>query len=301
MKRVMYLFLTVLFAGMAVMMSCSKSSDSTTTTGPAIHLLAGTGLVSGDVTVKSGAALSFGISATAGSGKLNHFLVQRTYKGKTNVAYDSTFSATTYNITLNGFAEGSSGSEIWVFTIFDGNNNSANVTLTVTTTADITYGVITAYTNTILGSWNNSNIGSSFASSTGAVYKLIDAKPNAALIDWLYYYGVTNLATIAAPNDADAATVFIGANGLNTWSHRNATTFKKVTDPIDWNIIVNDSLILIETQTGVTATDITSVQVNDVLAFITEAGKKGLLKVNAITAGDAGTITYDVKVQKTVK
>lgn len=298
MKRLSYLFITMAFAGMTFMTSCSKSSDSTTTTGPAIHFLAGAGLVSGDVTVKSGAAISIGISAMAGSGKLTRFFVQRTFQGKTSTAYDTTLSTTSYSVTLNGNAQGSAGAETWVFTIFDANGNTAAVTLTITTTAEIVYGAITSFSGTILGSWNNSSIGSSFASSTGTVYKLADAKTNATLIDWLYYYGVSNLATIAAPNDVDAGTVY---TTLSSWSHRNATTFKKVIDVIDWSIIQNDSLILIQTQTGVTATSVTSVQVNDVLAFITEVGKKGLIKITAIDPGDAGTITYDVKVQKTAK
>jgi len=291
--------MAVLITGTTILMSCSKNSD--TAQPPTIHFLAGAGLISADATVKSGAAISFGISATAATGKLNHFLVQRTFNGKVSTAYDSTFSTASYSVTISGNAAGSPGTESWLFTITDNNGNSAAVSVIITTTAAITYGDVTSYTNTILGSYN-STVGSSFASSNGTVYSLADAKANPTIIDWLYYYGATNYATIAAPDDADANTVFIGVNGLSTWSHRNATVFKKVTDAITWNTITNDSLVLIETQTGVTSTSITSLAVNDVLAFITEAGKKGLMKVTAITGlDDSGTITYDVKVQKTVK
>ena len=301
MKKLTLLSFVLFFAGAALLVSCSKSSDSTTTTGPSIHLLAGTGLVSGNVTVKSGDALSFGISATSGAGKLTHFMVQTTFQNKTSTVYDSTFKTATYNVTLDGKSQGTAGAETWIFTIFDENNNNSNVTITVTTTAEITYGPITAYTNTILGSWNNSTYGSSFASSNGTVYKIVDAKSNSQLIDWLYYFGTVNQATIAAPNDNNAASVFNGANGLSNWTYRNATKFRKVTDVINWNSITNDSLILIQTQSGVDMSAIPSLSVNDVLAFYTNAGKKGLMKITDITTGNDGTITYDVKVQKTGK
>ena len=150
----------------------------------------------------------------------------------------------------------------------------------------------------ILGA-QGSSTGSSFASIDGTVYKIADAKANAAKIDWLYFYGATNLATLASPNDAAAASVFNDpTNGLATWSVRNNTLFKKVTGPVDWNGIVNDSLIMIETASGVTNSKINSLVVNNYLSFITASGKKGMIKVEAINGNDSGTITISVKVQQ---
>ncbi|MCX6244083.1 MAG: hypothetical protein NTU98_05200 [Bacteroidetes bacterium] len=302
MKKLTYLFTALLFAGATFLTSCSKSSDTTTSPSlPAIHFIAGAGYISVDQSVEVNTAIKFGISATANSGSLKRFYVHRTISGKPAVTVlDSTFtsSITVYTKDISSTAQGAAGSELWEFTITDSNGGSSMVSLTITTTVPTTYGPVTGYSNTILGSWNNSSIGSSFASSNGNVYKLAEAKANYTLIDWLYYYGVTNLATIAAPDDPDAISVFSGTNGLSTWNHRNATKFKKVTTSFDWNIVQNDSLILLETQSGVTLTGVTNLAVNDVLSFITEPGKKGLLKVTAITTGDAGSITYDVKVQQ---
>lgn len=299
MKKYTFFFVTLLFAGSTLFMSCSKKSDNQP---PTIHLLTGAGLISSDVTVNSGAQLTFGISASATSGKLNKFLIQRIYHGKTSSAYDTTFSSATYSVTIGSHATGSAGTETWTFTIFDDNGTNDAISLAITTTANITYGQISTYTSTILGSYQNFTVGSSFASSNGTVYSMINAKANDTLIDWLYYYGDVNHATIAAPDDSVADNViFIGADGPSTWSHRNATVFNKVSLPIDWNLIQNDSIILIGTQSGVTATNVTSLAVNDVVAFITELGKKGLMKVTAINSGASGTITYDVKVQKTGK
>ena len=298
MKKIIFSLLALLIAGTTLFTSCKKSSD--TTQPPTIHFLAGAGLTSADVSVNTGTQLSFGISASAASGKLTQLLVQRIFNGKTVKVFDSTtISSTSYSVTLTETMQPSAGTETWIFTIFDDSGNTAAVNLVVTTTVVVAYGDVNSWTGILLGSYQNVSNGSSFASSNGTVYTITNAKTNCTLIDWLYYYGAVNSATIAAPNDADAGTVFVGANGLSTWSHLNATTFKKVTDVIsNFDGISNDSIVLIETQTGVTATSVTSLAVNDILAFITEPGKKGLLKVTAIDPGAAGTITYNVKVQK---
>jgi hypothetical protein len=143
------------------------------------------------------------------------------------------------------------------------------------------------------------NVGSSFASSNGTVYNLATAKANSALIDWVYFYGASNLATICAPSDTDAAAVFNDpTNGVGTWSVRNATLFKEVTDAINWAGITNDSVIVVQNQSGVTLSKINNLSVGKFLAFKTAAGKKGMIQVMALTPDATGTVTIDVKVQQ---
>ena len=74
MKKLTFLLLVFLFAGTTLLTSCSKKSD--TTTPPTIQLVSGPGLITTDVTVNSGSHVSFKISASASSGKLDKFLVQ---------------------------------------------------------------------------------------------------------------------------------------------------------------------------------------------------------------------------------
>jgi hypothetical protein len=133
MKKLTYFFLLIILGGATFIMSCSKSS-STSVKGPTIHFIAGAGYTSSDQTVQISTALLFGISATAGDGKLNRFLVKRTFQGKTTTVKDSSFSAASFNYDLHTVAMGNVGTETWVFTIFDNNGGSAAVTLTITTT-----------------------------------------------------------------------------------------------------------------------------------------------------------------------
>jgi hypothetical protein len=301
MKKITSLLIALLLMSTTVFISCKKKSDNNTP--PSLQLVAGTGFVSSDVTVKFGNAIKFKIEASATSGNLTHFTVQRASTGKTKTAFDTVFSSSSFSYILQTFAAGKAGTETWTFTIYDENGNTATKSLVVTTTSDITYGPVSSYSSVILGSWQNYSVGSAFASSKGLVYKMSNAKNSDTIIDWLYYYlDVTHPATITAPNDTAAVnSVFVGGDGLFSWAHRNNTKFKKVTDVINFGAIQNDSVLIIETQTGVTASSVTSLSVNDVLAFTTEYGKVGLIKINAINPGTTGTITFDVIVQKTGK
>jgi hypothetical protein len=294
MKKLSVLILSIILVGSAFLTSCSKSS-STTVNGPSVHFLAGAGYISADQSVALSAPLKFGIAATQGDGKLKRFFVQRTFQGHTATVKDSAFSATSFNADLYTAAQAIAGQEVWVFTIFDNNGGSAAVTLTITTTPG--YGAVTTYSMKVMGAQTNSSDGSSFASSNGTVYSLVDAKTNSSLIDWVYFYGATNLACLCAPSETDAATVFSNpGNGVATWSTRNITLFKKVTATYNWTNITNDSAIVIETS-GITLKELPNLAVNDLLAFTTAAGKKGMIRVNALTVGASGSMTIDVKVQ----
>lgn len=297
MKKLTSLFLSIILVGITFIMSCSKSSD-TTTNGPVIHFVAGAGYTSGDQTVQITTPLKFGITATAGDSKLKRFFVQRTFKGKTTTEKDSSFSANAFNYDLYTSAQGADGQESWVFTIFDNNGGSAAVSLIITTTLPAASGPIFTYTTKILGAQTN-NLGSSFASANGTVYKLDAAKINCATVDWVYFYGAVNLATLCAPSDPNAASVYNDpTNGVGTWSVRNATVFKEVTDAINWPNITNDSIIVVQNQSGVTLPFINNLSIGKILAFKTAAGKKGMIQVTALTPDATGTITINVKVQQ---
>ncbi len=146
-----------------------------------------------------------------------------------------------------------------------------------------------------MGSVHNLEVGSCYASSTNTVYKIAEAKANSSVIDFVYYYGPNNLATIAAPDDSDAATVYAS---LTTWTTRNTTKFKLESSlsEEEFNGIENDALIA--SQTDITNSAVTKLNEGDIVAFETAAGKKGLFLVKNISGKSEGAITINVKVQK---
>lgn len=299
MKKMNWVLSLMMMVAVFFATSCTKDSeDPIVDQKPTITLQVGTDYVYQNTTVTVGTPMKIGIRAianTSSGSKLVDFTFTRTINGNTQT-FDSTFSASTFNVDLMTNANAQVGNETFIFTIKDKNGQMSAVTIIITTTA--ISGEINAFTMKILGA-QGSTTGSSFASIDGTIYKLADAKANANKVDWLYYYGASDLASIAAPNDAHAAEVYNNAtNGLQTWAVRNATKFKVITDAIDFDAIADDAVIVAQTATGVDQSRCTALQAGKLLAFITAGGKKGIMKVESISGTTDGTLTISVKVQK---
>jgi hypothetical protein len=285
------LFFVILLAGVTFLTSCTKD-----TTPPTINFLGGAGYTSTDATIDAGTDVKIGITAQSGTAKLETLEIVAIHNNTPVPVHTETIDAASsesftkdYTITIDEIGETKLN-----FTITDKDGETATVSLTITANQ---VDDVTTYTQKILGSYDNSTYGSSFASADGTVYKMADAKANSSKIDWLYFYGVSNQATLASPNDADAATIFDGTNGLQTWATLNATGFRKVTEGIVWdNVTTSANIAAIATAT--TETKANLLQVGSIVAFKTAGNKLGLIKITEITGTGAGTITYDVKVQK---
>ncbi|MGQ1947636.1 hypothetical protein ACT3CD_11120 [Geofilum sp. OHC36d9] len=159
-------------------------------------------------------------------------------------------------------------------------------------------GEIDTYTAKLLGSYE-ATPGSFFATTTGLVYKQDEAKTNSSIIDFVYYYGTTKNATIAAPNDEGAIATYTNATyGLSTWATKNSTKFAMSTVSASEFDAMEDDAVISEEE-NVTSSAVAGLEVNDVAAFTTAAGKKGLFKVVSVSGtGGSSTIEIDVKVQK---
>jgi len=299
MKRIRFILSAIILSGLTVFTSCSKSEDTTPVDQtPSINFVGTTGYVSSDVTLQVNAPFVVGIMAfsnTNSGAKLTKLTITRVFNNVPSTQ-DTTFSTASLNLIINCIANSQVGPEKFFFKITDKEGQTKEIGFTVTTTAGAS--PINTFSMKILGA-QGSSTGSSFASIDGNVYSLANAKTNAVKIDWLYFYGATNLATLASPADVDAATVFTDpTNGLATWAIKNDTKFKKVTDAITWDDITTDEIIVAQTASGVTNTKIKTLAVNDILSFITASGKKGMIKVESITTGSTGSITISVKVQQ---
>lgn len=288
-------------AGLMFFASCSSDNTTPGDIHPALNFVGGTGYVSGDATLDASSVFTVGINAfssTESNAKLTNFKVTRIYKNKPSVILDSTINVTQFSIDLHMTANPEAGVENFIFAITDKDGQYKELSFNITTVVTAGPGPINTYSMKIMGA-QGSTTGSSFASIDGTIYSLADAKINAAKIDWLYFYGATNMATLAAPDDPDAADVFNNAtNGLQTWSVLNPTRFKKITTAVDWNAVTNDSLIVILTDTGVDLTKANNLDITDVIGFVAASGKRGLIRVEDITGTNAGTMTISVKVQQ---
>jgi hypothetical protein len=165
---------------------------------------------------------------------------------------------------------------------------------TTVATAKIKVGsLVNTYTTKVLGAHENSN-GSFFASIDGTVYKVADAKTNAAKVDIVYFYGATNKATLASPSDAsvEAFTTY----GVTTWSKRNKTLVKEVTlTAAEFDALTYATMDKVGTAT---TTLVNNLAKDKYVAFKSESGQFGVIKITNITEGTTGTIELTIKVQK---
>jgi hypothetical protein len=81
-------------------------------------------------------------------------------------------------------------------------------------------------------------------------------------------------------------------NWTNDWDPQNATLFGSTT--LDFTSVNYNDLSAIS---GLSASKINDLAVDDVFAFETVDGKKGLVKVTNLTTGSNGAITINVKIQ----
>ena len=304
MKKLSYLLGLLLLAGM-IFTSCSDDETTEPLT-PTLAFLGGEyepgkDRVDSDVTLTVGEEFVFGISGSTRSDKdLKRLLIQRKFENVSTITIlDSAFSASSFLRDYMTFAYPTVGTEDFICTVWDKNDKYTEISFTITT--EPAAPDITTYEDKILGA-QASPTGSSFASLDGTVYTLPDAKANSDKVDFLYFYGATNLATLAAPDDTDAAEVFDDiTNGLQTWDVLNPTKFKTTTlSSADFDAITSSSQLVtaatLPTQPNLSKAN--DLSVGDVLAFKTAGSYFGLIRVDAINgANNAGTIEITVKVQ----
>ena len=295
MKKFSLLSVFILIAFTGFFTGCE---DATQDTPPTLEFFGGN-YIDDNVTVEPGGVLAFSWLATKGSSNLASFSIER--DGIALSGYpDEDIPNDNYTATVELEAPQNEGAYVYEFIVTDNKDLTASKSFTIT--VEQTGGPINSWTAT-LGA-HQSATGSSFASITGFVYQMDDAKTNSTLIDFLYYYGASNLATLAAPDDAAAATVFNNVNnGLSTWSTRNSTKFKSTSLTAANFDAITDDLLLVSNATGAADSYKKELAAGNVIAFVTDAdktggSKMGLIKITSFTTGATGSMVIAVKVQQ---
>lgn len=256
--------------------------------------------IDSDTTLFVGEQFVFGILAESASiENLDRILVERNYENVSSITiFDSTLNASSFTNDFMTFSYPNQGLEEFTLTAWDKKNRQSSVSFSITTIPVASN--ITIYEDKILGA-QNSTTGIAFATDDGTVYQLADAKDNAEKIDFVYFYGATNLATIAAPDDATAAQVYNNAqNGLQTWSVLNNTRYKMTDLSGDEFNLITSLTQLIITATYPSSPDqsrINYLSTGDVLAFETAGELFGLIRIDNIITGANGLMEITVKVQ----
>jgi hypothetical protein len=302
MKRVFLFLGAIMLTSVFLFTSCTEESDPVDLP-PTINFVVEAGFISGNTTLTINTPFSVKVLATANAtsaAKIQSIDITRIYNNQTIWDTTLTFNdASLPPLTIEFIALSATGTENIEFKATDKDGQTAKINLQITT-EEPAGGPIDTWEMRILGSWNNTTVGSSFASINGNVYMLNEAFANQTLIDFIYWEGASTDATIGAPNDANAELVFnTGPYALVNWTTaRNATLFKTTTVNAAAFDAINDAAECIDIATGADQTRIGTLAVDQVIAFVTVTNKHGLIKVKAITPGSDGDITIDIKVEK---
>ena len=184
-----------------------------------------------------------------------------------------------------------------------------------TATATVTFNVNEPSPNTggtvdvILGGQLNATTGSFYDVIGDAVYGYVDTRDaQSANVDFCFFYGNTNMYTIAALDDDDAGIAFGAAVGEGALSGeiiatRNPTRFKALeATATDFDNVVTEADLdaLYGSDIAADATKVNGLSEGDVFGFQLSSDRSsvvGLIKVTAVggTQGSDRSITFDVK------
>ena len=280
--------------------SCGKEAEDVTPAAPSITL---SGLTDPTgTTANVGQAVSFTVNVTAPGG-FNVIRVDKTVGTGSTVTFaeqaktpGQTVSTFAYNFDYTPSSDDAGKTVTFDFVVTDDNAKQSQQTFVVT----VNEPPIHTYQAVLLGGQDNTTDGSFYNVINNAVYMMAAAKSNKDKVDFVYYYGANNLATIAAPTNADAKSVF-GATNLEGMN--NATDFVRTTavfaDITKASHLTNAWL---EKKSGTVDTQVKNLEVGQTFAFQLAQGRGyriGVAKVVSIEGLLAGSrkITLDIKVQ----
>jgi len=279
----------LLIASATILGACSKTNDNPPGGNPISITLNPT-----TANVAAGDSVTINCSITDNNNLKDVVISESTGGGSSAQLASYTISGKSYSFPYtyhvpNGLA---SGTKIVITFLVDDNstNNTATTTITVGTGSA---GDFNTYSAVLLGSYNDPSVGSFYASSNNTVYTVSTANQNQSLIDMVFYYGSSNQYTLAAPSDGSFGTGSgqINSLGIQNWSTRNATSFRKTSlTESDFNAINSGSAIATAYTNGTsTDTKANMLAAGNIVAFKTAPGKYGLIDVKTVNNGNAST------------
>lgn len=147
-----------------------------------------------------------------------------------------------------------------------------------------------------MGAQNNATYGSYWSMSQNQYLFQTEANTTPADVDWVYYYGASNKATFAAPDDPTLQSSNVMGNpSLTSWAVKNNTRFKKLATGYDFDAKETSDEIQGE-MAGATLSSISDMQVGDVYFFVTaNQNEFGIIKITGVTTGGGSELGFDMK------
>lgn len=287
-RKLLIISIVAMMLGIAFS-GCEENEDSEP---PVIQFKQGENFVTTDTTLAIGEQIKVGIRADCGQYRITYFNYTVETDNQT-IAIDSGMN----NCVLDWektITKGIAETEQWTFKVMDKSRQFASVSLTLHKDTTSVYGDILHYQSITMGAQENTEHGSFLSLTDGMVYEKAEADANQELIDLIYFYG-KNDRTLASPALNSEAEIL----GVDTWDTHNDTpvAITELTET-QFDAAQNDSLLIATYNPADARSKAKQVTTGTIIAFKTQYGKTGLIKVSNAEGEANGTITFDVKIQK---
>jgi len=286
--RIVILVLVLLIVG------CTEKDEGGN--GPLIQLVSGNNLISTDTTISPGQLMQFEVTAIKGNYNITNYVIL-VNGDSSQVYYDTGMNVVSF--TWSGtFAKSFNDNEVWEFIARDRYSRSDVVSILILNDSSSGPGPIYSYTDIQLGAQTNQDIGGCFSLSDQLVYFIEEAFEHQEAIDIIYYFGEDN-QTVASPGSNIEDGIFPQEYSPDNWLYRNTTRYIKTDlDPDEFNLIQNDSLLLVSYIEGEGKRKAKELVINDVYSFRTQASKYGMFLVKEVMGAEAGSVKIDIKIQE---
>ncbi|MDR1671881.1 MAG: hypothetical protein LBS09_00205 [Bacteroidales bacterium] len=300
----------MLFAVSVGFASCEKDDEDNPFDSPTIAVKATyDGATNKDVSdattieLEEGSAITFQIRFSMGADKLKEVHLKSTISGKSYPILDSVeldkgvFNKGEKYIDFEYPTNVGASEETFTFTTKDTKDRSSSFTLTIKPKTKQSEGGFITKTITLLGAQNNASHGSFYSVALGKVLTIGAAKGQPGDVDFAYFYGSTNEATICAPSDTDGQTISYGTVKMSSWTIKNDTKFAVVSpadkdDPATW---WDEAITAVGTSRDTKAN---LLSIGKVVAFKTAGGEVGAFVVSNVSGTQSGSISIQLVEKK---
>lgn len=283
-----------IFCLFVFLISCTEKDEGGN--GPVIQLNHGNNLISSDTMIAPGHLMQFEVSGSKGNYNITNFVIV-VNGDSSQVYYDTGMNIEFFNWT-GTFAKSFTDNEVWEFIVRDRYSRSDIISILIQNDTSSGPGPIYTYTDILLGAQSNQSVGGCYSLSDQIVYFIDDAANNQETIDMIYYFGEDN-QTIGSPGANIEDGIFPDEYNPGDWDYQNTTRYIKTNlSPEEFNLIQNDSMLLVSYVEGEGKRKAKELVADDVYSFKNQGTKYGMFLVSEVLATDAGSIKIDIKIQE---
>ncbi len=303
MTKLKNVFFALIAMSVLLFVACDKDTDRNP---PTLQLMSGANYTADGTVAAIGQLLYFGIDVQSGDANITNFTVKIKTSQGTRTVRDLGLNARDFTVN-EIFYQGVDDTAQWIFTVMDKNRLTASKTLTIYKDPNSTFGGIRHYPSVVMGMNGNTQIGQFMDPTTGHVFMLDSATLMQSSIDIVTYFKMSDDNGVLTPSPTfsspaeDGDGVFEFYPALAQWQTRNYTKYdiraSNGVTPLAFENAHNDSLLIVSYDDVWGKRKYKWAVAGTIIPFMTQQGKKGLIRVIQADEQATGIIEFEMKIQ----